>query len=311
MSMSARDRKILLIALPLVVLLAYWFLLLTPKRQEASKAGDDLAKQEQRLAAAEQQIAPLESAKATFASDYTQLVKLGKAVPTRLDMPTVIVQLEQAAKGTGISFTRIAAGQRQAAPAGSPATPPAAPGSGNGSQPAAAGGAPAASGSGKTAETAGNAVNNANQKSASAEQSGVSPADTQTSTSARGAAAGAPAAAVPVLDNVPIELEFKGSFFRLADFFHDLKRFVHVANNRINVRGRLLTVESLNFISDPAIFPRIRAELKATVYLAPPAQGATGGATPKGPAPAAPGGGATPASGSAPAASTPTATATP
>ena len=74
------------------------------------------------------------------------------------------------------------------------------------------------------------------------------------------------------------------------------------------MRGRLLTVESLNFLSDPEIVPRLRAEVGATIYLAPQAQGTTAGATPQGPAPAtAPAGGTAPA----PAAPKPTATATP
>ena len=308
MKMSARDRKILVAILPLAVILGFWFLVLAPKRQEAAQAGEELAKQQQRLDAAEQSVQPLESAKANFASDYTQLVRLGKAVPTKVDMPTVIVQLEQAAKGTGISFQRIATGERLPATTPAPAAPgaPAAP-QGN----AAPGGQPAASGPGQAAETAGNQVNNANQQSAAAEQqSGVQPGDTQTSTPAgEGGAAPAGAGAAPAgLDRVTLELEFEGSFFRLADFFHDLKRFVRAANNRIEVRGRLLTVESLNFLSDPEIFPRLRAEVGATIYLAPQAQGTTAGATPQGPAPAtAPAGGTAPA----PAAPNPTATATP
>lgn len=308
MKMSGRDRKILLAIVPLAVILGFWFLALAPKRQEAAKADEDLAKQQQRLATAEQSIQPLESAKANFASDYTQLVRLGKAVPTKVDMPTVIVQLEQAAKGTGITFKRIATGER--IPATTP--PPAAPGAPATPQGAAApGGQSAVSGPGKAAETAGNQVNTANQQSAANEQqTGAQPSGGQDPPPAgAGGAAPAGAGAAPAgLDRVTLELEFEGHFFRLADFFHDLKRFVRAANNRIEVRGRLLTVESLNFLSDPAIFPRLRAEVGATIYLAPQAQGTTAGATPQGPAPAtAPAGGAAPA----PAAPNPTATATP
>ena len=82
---------------------------------------------------------------------------------------------------------------------------------------------------------------------------------------------------------MPLELEFVGNFFHLADFFHDVKRFVHVANNNVVVNGRLVTIEGVNFSSDPTIFPRIKAELTATVYLSPLTQGATAGATPAGP----------------------------
>ena len=40
-SMSDRDRKIMLAIVPLVVILAYWFLLLSPKRDEAATAKQD------------------------------------------------------------------------------------------------------------------------------------------------------------------------------------------------------------------------------------------------------------------------------
>jgi hypothetical protein len=76
------------------------------------------------------------------------------------------------------------------------------------------------------------------------------------------------------------------------------------------VGGRLVTVEGVKWSSDGEIFPRIKAEIKATIYLSPKAQGVTAGATPQGPSATG-----TPASGTTPAqttpAATPTATATP
>jgi hypothetical protein len=114
------------------------------------------------------------------------------------------------------------------------------------------------------------------------------------------------------LDTVPLDLEFQGNFFRLADFFHDIKRFVHVVNNNVMVNGRLVTIEGVSFSSDTTIFPRIKAELKATVYLSPSVEGETAGATPTGPAPTTPAAAPAPADGSAPAATpAPTAAATP
>ena len=49
------------------------------------------------------------------------------------------------------------------------------------------------------------------------------------------------------------------------------------------VNGRLITVEGLRYTSDPQLFPRIKAELTATVYLSPLAQGVTAGRDPPGP----------------------------
>ena len=309
MSLTDRDKKIALVLIPLLVILGYWFLMLAPKREEATKAAEALAKQEQRRDTARARADALASSKTSFAADYEELVRLGKATPSSVDMPSLIVQLDSAARGTGIRFSKIAMGERTATPAPA-ATPPKAPGKGDGSQPAAAGGQGAASGPGKAAESAGNSTNAANANSA--QKSGVPPGDTQTSAQARqgglpvgggsasaGGAQGSGASTAPGLETVPLELEFKGNFFNLADFFHRLKRFVRVANDRVLIRGRLLTVDSLKFSSDPELFPKLKAEITATVYLSPKAGGATAGATPQGPA------GTTPA-GSGPAASAPT-----
>jgi len=352
-SMSDRDRKILMAIVPLVLIVAYWFLLLAPKREEASKAQKDLTEQQQRLSAAKQFSSQAKGAKTSFAADYGEIVRLGKAIPARVDMPSLLVQLDRAAEGTGIKFTKITQGERVAAPVAAavasvtpppadgstppatgttppatgttPATP-AAPGT---APPVAAGGAPAQSAPGTATEAANGAAATSNQANAAAESSGVNPADAQTSTSSGGGlpvggGAGTPVAdgsTAPVsggLETVPLELEFVGDFFRLADFFHDVKRFVHVANKNVLVNGRLITIEGVNFSSDTTIFPRIKAELTATVYLSPLSQGATAGATPAGPATAPTTPAATPttppADGSTPAPAptpTPTATATP
>jgi Tfp pilus assembly protein PilO len=348
-SMSDRDRKILMAIVPLVVIVAYWFLLLAPKREEATKAQKDLTEQQDRLSAAKEVSSRAKGAKTSFASDYGEIVRLGKAIPARVDMPSLLVQLERAAEGTDITFTKISQGERAplappasttpAAPGTTPpasgttppasGTTPATPAAGGAAPPVAAGGAPAQSAPGTATEAANNAAATSDQRNAAADQSGVNPADTSTSTSSGGSlpvggAAGAPAAdgstapASGGLETVPLELEFVGNFFHLADFFHDVKRFVHVANTNVLVNGRLITIEGVNFSSDTTIFPRVKAELKATVYLSPLGQGATAGATPAGPAttpttPAAapttpPAGGSTPAPAPAP---TPTATATP
>ena len=320
MSLSDRDRKILLAIVPILLVAAYWFLLLAPKRDAAAEASKDKTEQTERRDAARAQVSQARGAETNFAADYRELVRLGKAIPSGVDMPSLIVQLDSAAAGTGIRFTRIATGERDpSAPA--PAPPAATGDSGN----AEAGGQPAESAPGSAAESANETAQAAAQQSDAATQSGVTPSDTQTSTSSgsglpvgggaatAGAPAGAAGSSPAGLETVPLEMEFVGNFFNLADFFHDIKRFVRVANQNVVVSGRLVTVEGVKFASDPDLFPKITAEIKATVYLSPKAQGTTAGATPQGPAPAAPGTQPTPASaddGSSPTPA-PTATATP
>ena len=338
-SMSDRDRKILLAIVPLVLIVAYWFLLLAPKRDEAQTAKKDATEQQQRLADAKAVMSQANGAKNSFAADYGEIVRLGKAIPSRVDMPSLLVQLDRAADGTDIKFTKITQGERTALPVPAAATPPAT-GSGTApsgttpttgtsttpsttAPPVAAGGAPAQSAPGGATEAANNAAATSNQTSAAADQAAT---DTTTSTSTGGglpigggaATPGAEAAPTSgALETVPLELEFVGNFFNLADFFHDVKRFVHVANNSVTVNGRLITIDGVKFASEQTIFPRIRATLNATVYLSPLTQGATAGATPSGPAttPASAPSTTPPATGTttspAPAAPTPTAAATP
>jgi hypothetical protein len=211
-------------------------------------------------------------------------------------MPSLLVQLDRAARGTGIKFTDIKAGERSAASTPAAATTP----GGGAASPAAPGAAPASSGPGQAAQSAGNAVSNANAASGAA-------AGTP---GAAGSDSGDAGTAAPGLESIPLDFEFDGSFFDLADFFHRMKRFVRVANDKIVIRGRLMTINSFTFDTTSG-FPNIKAQVSATVYLAPKAQGVDAGATPQGPDAAAAGATPQPASGTpAPATPTPTATVT-
>jgi len=318
-SLTDRDRKVLLFVVPVLVILGYWMLLLSPQRRAADKAADEVATQQGRRDTAQARLDAARNAKGDFSADYTQIVRLGKAIPATVDMPSLIVQLDGAAQGTGIRFTKIKTGERVDSAAGATATPPPAgaptpggpPGTappGDPATPAAAGGEQAQSAPGGAVEAANNTAQTANEQSAAAEGTGASPAGAPTSTS--GAGATTPAAPAG-LETVPLELEFTGNFFNLADFFHRVKRFVRVANSDVVVGGRLLTIEGVRWSSDPEIFPKVRAEMNATIYLTPKAQGATAGATPAGPPTTTPARPATPADSSPEPAVAPTATATP
>jgi competence protein ComEA len=265
-SINARDKKILMMLVPIVVLLGFWFLLLAPKRSESARLGDQLTAVEQKRDTAVAKAGQLEGARNTYADDYATVVRLGKAVPSSLDMPSLLVQLESAAKGTGIDFDSVKAGARTTASTAAPAAG------------AASGSSSAQTGPGKTAENADNAKTSADKSSAAA--SATSASGSSASTPPATGPAGATATA-PGLDSVPLTFTFTGSFFELADFLHRTKRFVHVANNKISVKGRLMTIDSLGFKS--TTFPTIEASITATVYLSPKSEGTTAGATPAGP----------------------------
>jgi Tfp pilus assembly protein PilO len=232
-SLTDRDRKILLALIPLALVAAYWFLLLAPKREESATIKEERTQAEAERDTAVQRLAGLTTAKRSFAKDYATVIYVGKSIPSSVDMPSLMVQLDRASRGTGIRFSSIKAGARSSgsAPAAAGATD--APSSDSGAQPAA--------------------------NSAAAPKSSS-------------------------LDSVPLDFEFNGSYFDLADFFHRMKRFVRVANDQILVRGRLMTINSFTFEVPSAGSTALKASVHATVYLSPKSQGADAGASPSGPA---------------------------
>ncbi|HEY7633224.1 MAG TPA: type 4a pilus biogenesis protein PilO [Thermoleophilaceae bacterium] len=298
MSLTDRDRKIVFAILPLLLLAVYWFLVLSPKRKEAKKLGAQVTQAQQARDAAVSTANSLEQAKANFPVQYAQMVRLGKAIPTQVDMPSLIVQLDAAAHGTGIQVGDIKVGARVAA-APVTTTAPTTPSTGTTAPPVAAGGAQAQTSFGQAAESANNAAAQGNAQAI--QQSGLSADDASTSTASKSGGlpvgggtsvtptAITPGQPVPGLDTVPLTFTFGGKFTNLSNFFHRLKRFVHVANNRINVHGRLITIDSLKFTSTAANFPNIQADVTATVYLSPKDGGTTAGATAAGPATTTPG----------------------
>ena len=272
MTIRDRDKKILMALIPAVLVLGFWFLILAPKRAESGRLGDQLTEAEAKRDTAVSAAGNLEGARNSYAKDYETVVRLGKAVPASLDMPSLLVQLEAAAKGTNIEFDSVKAGTRTAAAPAAAATGS----SGSAAPPAAAGGAPAQTGAGKATEKAGEAKDTADQRSGATGGTTAAPAG---AAATGGAANGA--APVAGLDSVPLEFAFTGGFFDLADFFHRMKRFVHLTNRRIRVQGRLITIDNMEFKSET--FPELNATVKATVYLSPKEQGTTAGATPAGP----------------------------
>lgn len=104
---------------------------------------------------------------------------------------------------------------------------------------------------------------------------------------------------------MPFTFSFRGTYGNLSQFFSRMERYVTLRNEKMNVTGRLLRLESIDLEVDQTGFPNIRAQIGASSYLVPETQGLTAGATPQGPAATTPG--ATPPAGG-PAVPTTTAT---
>ena len=74
-----------------------------------------------------------------------------------------------------------------------------------------------------------------------------------------------------------LDFSFRGDFFDLADLFHELKRYVNVRGDRIDVEGRLMTIDSLVLEPTEEGSDELTAEVTATAYLAPARRGSDRG----------------------------------
>jgi Tfp pilus assembly protein PilO len=101
--------------------IAFWMLLLSPKRDEAAKLGEQIAQVESSLAQHESEIAIAEEAREQFPVDYQKLVVLGKAVPAGDETASLLVQVSGIARHAEVRFKDISLSEggsgEEAAPA--------------------------------------------------------------------------------------------------------------------------------------------------------------------------------------------------
>ncbi len=111
--MTARDRKLLMIFVPVVIFAAYWMLLLNPAldRREGLQEPLETAQVERDAAVATAH--EMTQAKLTYKQDYAELVKLSKAIPQSVAVSELMRELNTAAKGMGIDFTTITMAERR------------------------------------------------------------------------------------------------------------------------------------------------------------------------------------------------------
>lgn len=102
--MSTRDRTIIAVICVAVAIIAPWLLIMQPKRQQASKLSGQVTAMQSKLQSVRAELAAGNQARTAFASSYTTLVRLGEAVPTDDNTPSLIYQLQGAAKASGVDF---------------------------------------------------------------------------------------------------------------------------------------------------------------------------------------------------------------
>jgi type II secretory pathway pseudopilin PulG len=248
--MTGRDRMVLIVVGVLGAIAASWILVISPKRDQASKLETKISSEQKSLSSARSELSAAEAARSTFRRSYTTLVRLGEAVPTDDDVPSLIYQLSSAASKAGVDFQGLTL---DPAPAGAaPATPP-----------------PATGTAGATAPT----------------PTPTTPASTATAAGGLPPGAGIGPAGFPI---EPFTFTFQGNFFHLSSFFGRLERFVVANNKRLSVSGRLMSLDAIQLTPSTGGFPQIAATVSATTYLLPTNEGLVAGATPMGPAPSTP-----------------------
>lgn len=108
------------------------------------------------------------------------------------------------------------------------------------------------------------------------------------------------------LTEMPLTIKFKGSFFELDKFLRGVHRLASIGDEKIDVRGRLMTIEAVALAPSATGLPSLDATVTVKAYVAPPQAAASGGAgaTATGtPGTGAAASGTTPAATSSPAAS--------
>jgi Tfp pilus assembly protein PilO len=106
-----RSNKILLSVAALgLAAAAFWFLILSPKREEITTLDTNIATKQAEVAQSQQMVATYEAARGSYKKNYATLARLGKAVPADDDVRSLLVQIESTADGTGVDFQQIELG---------------------------------------------------------------------------------------------------------------------------------------------------------------------------------------------------------
>jgi Tfp pilus assembly protein PilO len=296
--MKGTDRVVLLSLAMVGVLAAFYLMVLSPKRQEASKLGDEVTQLQASIDEQNQVAQFAEQARQDFPRYYSRLVVLGKAVPQEADSASMLVQLSGIAARTGVDFRGITLGEAtgggsSTTPAATTAapTPPAGETTASGttgttSTPSTGAAAPTTSGTTGTGTTAAPSATTTGD-STSTGSSTAAPTSPAPATEASAATLPIGAVVGPAgLPTLPYDLQFEGTFFDVADFISGVDSMVRMRDGQVAANGRLLTVDGFS-LSDPTLeaVPKLQVDFAVTSYVTPADQGLTAGAAPGGPAP--------------------------
>jgi len=113
--MRARGKEVYIITavVAVVLIVAWYFLLLSPTRTKLSDLDGQVQAQQAALATAQQDVARLESYKKTAPQSRAEIVRLGKMLPESEGIPSLIIELSSTAHTSGVDLNSIARGATQ------------------------------------------------------------------------------------------------------------------------------------------------------------------------------------------------------
>ena len=111
----AKGREIYIITavVAIVLIVAWYFLLLSPARTKLSDLEGLVQTQQATLATAKQEVARLESYKKTAPQSRAEIVRLGKMLPQSEGIPSLIIELTRTADASGVALNSITRGATQ------------------------------------------------------------------------------------------------------------------------------------------------------------------------------------------------------
>lgn len=121
MKLTSSNRLIIAMLVIVALVVAFWMLLLSPKREEAAKLGEEVTQAQESLALHRSEVQQALAARKRFPTAYQQLVVLGKAVPKGDETASLLVELNRLADRSHVRFETLhlaaaGGGETEAAP---------------------------------------------------------------------------------------------------------------------------------------------------------------------------------------------------
>lgn len=295
MGMTERDKKLLAIFAAVVLLGGYWFLILGGKRQAVADAEQAVQEAQAALDTAKSSAQQGQIEKKRYPVSYARVLRMGKAIPTDSDFPSLLVQVNDVSEDANVNFLSLTSSEgstESGAEAGATGGTTTCEADGTVTETTSStgsSGATATGSTGATGSTAQSGVGKARDNATDAKESANSDGDRAASESADFAVK---CASSPTLTDVAAQASglrvyaytftFEGSFFDLYKVYNGLLDMVRVKNGRIKVTGRLLQINSIT--TAVKAFPQLTATVDMTGYALPIGATITAGATATGPA---------------------------